>query len=371
MKTVLSVHGRTRWYDPHLLFLVFVLMLVGCSGVGTTAGRTGCPAVTTLQGAGSTFDAPLFNKLFSVYAGTPCGLSVNYYAAGSGAGISQLLNQLVDFGATDAPLTDRQLASSPHGTILHVPVTLGAVAISYHLSGVSAPLRLSGAVLADIYLGHVKSWDDPAIVGLNTGVVLPHRAIKVLYRSDGSGTTAIFTHYLAQMSPTWQRVVGAGTSVTFPVGSGEQGNGGVADQLSSMEGSIGYVELSYVTRLHLPTTSMENLAGAFVPPSIPGAQAAASGVKTIPADLRFYAVNAPGAQAYPIAGYSWVIVYRNPGDAEKGKALAQLLWWMLHDGQKYAEPLGYAPLPAGIVTRGEAQICAMTCGSSATSCFSR
>jgi len=327
--------------------------------------------VSSLSGEGSTFDAPLFNKLFSVYAGTPCGLTVEYYAAGSGAGISQLLNQLVDFAATDAPLTDRQQASSPNGTILHVPVTLGAVAISYHLTGVSSPLRLSGAVLAGIYLGSVKSWDDPAIIRLNAGVVLPHRAIQVFHRSDGSGTTAIFTHYLAQISPTWQRTVGAGTSVTFPVGSGEQGNGGVADALASTEGSIGYVELSYVTRLHLAAASMENMAGAFVSPSIAGAQAAAAGVKTIPADLRFYVVNAPGTQAYPITGYSWVIVYQKQGDGEKGKALAQLLWWMIHDGQKYPEPLGYAPLPADIVTKGEGQIRTMTCGTSTTSCFTR
>jgi phosphate transport system substrate-binding protein len=351
-----------------LLLVPFLLMLVGCAGSGTATDRTGCPTASSLQGAGSTFDAPLFNKLFSVYAGTPCGLSVEYYAAGSGAGMSQLLNQLVDFGATDAPLTDRQLGSLP-GTILHVPVTLGAVAISYHLTGVSSPLRLSGAVLADIYLGHVKSWDDPAIVGLNAGIVLPHRAIQVLYRSDGSGTTAIFTHYLAQISPTWQREVGAGTSVAFPVGLGEQGNGGVADQLSSTEGSIGYVELSYVTRLHLAAASMENMAGAFVSPSTAGAQAAAAGVKTIPADLRFYVVNAPGTQAYPITGYSWVIVYQKQGDGEKGKALAQLLWWMIHDGQKYAEPLGYAPLPSNIVTKSEVQIRSMTCGASTTSCL--
>jgi phosphate transport system substrate-binding protein len=202
MNTVLSVHGRTRWYDPRMLLLVpFLLMLVGCSGNGTATDRTGCPTVTTLRGAGSTFDAPLFNQLFSVYAGTPCGLSVEYYAAGSGAGISQMLNQLVDFGATDAPLTDRQLESLPNGPILHVPVTLGAVAISYHLTGVSSPLRLSGAVLAGIYLGHVKSWDDPAIASLNAGIVLPHRAIQVLHRSDGSGTTAIFMFTLIERGP--------------------------------------------------------------------------------------------------------------------------------------------------------------------------
>jgi phosphate transport system substrate-binding protein len=350
--------------------LPIVLLLAGCSS-SIANNRTGCSAVTALRGAGSTFDAPLFNKLFSVYAGTSCGFSVDYYATGSGAGISQFLNRLVDFAATDAPLTDRQLAGSPNGTILHVPVTLGAVAISYHLTGVSSPLHLSGTVLASIYQGHVKSWDDPAIVRLNAGVVLPHRPIQVLHRSDGSGTTAIFTRYLAQISPTWQRTVGAGTSVAFPVGVGKQGNGGIADALSSTEGSIGYIELSYVTRLHLAAASIENQTGAYVAPSIAGAQAAAAGVETIPADLRFYVVNAPGAQAYPIAGYSWVIVYRTASDGEKGKALAQLLWWMIHDGQTYAEPLGYAPLPAGIVSKGEGQIRSMRCGSNSVACFTR
>jgi phosphate transport system substrate-binding protein len=369
MNTILRVQCRMRWLHACLLFVLpFVLMLAGCSGEAFT-NHAGCPAVSSLSGEGSTFDAPLFNKLFSVYAGTPCGLTVEYYAAGSGAGISQLISQLVDFGATDAPLTDRQLANSPDGTILHVPVTLGAVAISYHLTGVSSPLRLSGAVLSAIYLGSVTHWDDPAIIRLNAGVHLPHRQIQVVHRSDGSGTTAIFTHYLAQISPMWQKAVGAGTTVAFPVGTGEQGNGGVADALTSTEGSIGYVELSYVTKFHLSAASIENKAGTFVSPSIAGAQTAAASLQAIPADLRFYAVNAGGIQAYPITGYSWVIVYRKQGDGEKGKALAHLLWWMIHDGQKYAEPLGYAPLPSNIVTKGEAQIRSMTCGTSTISCL--
>jgi phosphate transport system substrate-binding protein len=372
MNIVALVHRRTRWHDSCLLlFLPFVLLLVGCSGSTATTNRAACPAVAELVGEGSTFDAPLFNKLFSVYSGMPCGLSVEYYATGSGAGASRLLNQLVDFGATDAPLTDRQLASSSNGPILHVPVTLGAVAISYHLTGVSSPLRLTGEVVASIYLGKVTSWDDPAIVHLNAGVTLPHRAIQVLHRSDGSGTTAIFTHYLAQISPTWKRAVGASTNVSWPLGQGVQGNFGEASAIGETEGSIGYGESSYVASLHLSAASIQNAAGAYVSPSIAGAQAAAASFQAVPADLRFYVVNAGGAQAYPIAGYSWVIVYRHQGDEEKGKALAQLLWWMLHDGQQYARSLSYAPLPANIVTRGEGLLRVMTCGSSATACFNR
>jgi phosphate transport system substrate-binding protein len=324
-----------------------------------------------LSGAGSTFDAPLFNKLFAVYPTIPCGLTVNYYPVGSGAGAAQLLNQQADFGATDAPLTDRQLATSPNGAILHVPVMLGAVAISYHLTGLSSPLRLSGEVLANIYLGQVTAWDDPTIALLNPGMPLPHRAIQVLYRSDGSGTTAIFTHYLAAISPTWKSNVGTSTSVTWPVGVGEQGSGGVADALTNIEGSIGYVEWSYVVQKHLSAASIQNASGVFVLPSIASAQAAAASFQTVPADLRFYVVNGSGSAAYPIAGYSWAIVYQKQNDAERGKALAQLLWWMIHDGQQYAEPLQYAPLPTAIVTKGEAQIRAMVCGPTATPCWTK
>jgi len=267
-------------------------------------------------------------------------------------------------------LTDRQLAASPNGAILHVPVTLGVVAVSYHLNGISSPLRLSGEVVANIYLGQVTAWDDPSIAQLNPGVSLPHRSIQVLHRSDGSGTTAIFTHYLAEISPAWKAKVGAGgTSVAFPKGVGAQGSQGVTDQLSSTEGSIGYVEWSYVVKQHLSAALLQNAAGTFLAPSIAGAQAAAASFQTVPTDLRFYVVNAPGAASYPIAGYSWVIVYQKQNDAERGKALAQLLWWMIHDGQQYAEPLEYAPLPSEIVTKGEAQIRTMTCGTASTLCF--
>lgn len=355
-----------------LVLLVLCTVVAACGSdvqSNDSARRASCPSTSQLQGTGSTFDAPIFNKLFSVYPAVPCGVTVNYYPLGSGAGIAQLLNQLVDFGATDAPLTDRQLAASPNGAILHVPVTLGAVAISYHLAEASVPLRLTGAVLAAIYLGRITYWDDAAIAQLNPGVALPHRAISVLHRSDGSGTTAIFTHYLAAVSPAWKSRVGAGTSVTWPTGQGEKGSEGVTEALSATEGALGYVEYSYVVSHHLAAALLENAAGTFLAPSIAGAQAAATAFPTIPADLRFYIVNAPGVASYPIAGYSWVIVYRQQADAEKGRALALLLWWMIHDGQQYAQPLQYAALPAAVVSRGEAQIRAMSCGSSHTPCY--
>jgi phosphate transport system substrate-binding protein len=283
-------------------------------------------------------------------------------------GISMLLGQLADFGATDAPLTDRQLASSSHGTILHIPVTLGLVVISYHLDGVSVPLKLTSSILAAIYLGSITMWDDPAIGHLNPGVALPHLAIQVLHRSDGSGTTAIFTHYLASVSSEWKTRVGASTTVHWPVGQGEQGNGGIAEALGNTEGALSYLEWSYVVKLHLPAALLQNQAGAFLTPSIEGAQAAAASFPAIPTDLRLYIVNAPGGAAYPIAGYSWIIVYQQQSDAEKGKALASLLWWMVHQGQQYAEPLFYAPLPAAMVNRDEAQVRRLTCGSTHQLC---
>jgi phosphate transport system substrate-binding protein len=215
-----------------------------------------------------------------------------------------------------------------------------------------------------IFLGHITAWNDSAIAQLNPGVTLPSQTITVIHRSEGSGTTGIFTHYLAQVSSAWKAQVGAGYTVNWPVGAGFKGNGGVADAVQEITGSIGYVELSYALRLQLPYVMVQNAAGQYVAPSIQGAQAAATSVGSIPSDLRFYIVNAPGSDAYPISGYSYIIVYEQQVDTAKGQALANLLWWMIHDGQQYAEPLHYAALPAIMVTRSEAQIRAMICGSS-------
>ncbi len=367
-----SQYGRTLWKPLSAFFLLILsLILVACGQAGaqdaTNALGTPCPSTNALQGSGSTFDAPLFSKMFAAYAHVPCGLVVSYLGDGSGAGVNDLLEQNVDFAATDIPLTNGALARSQHGPILHIPVTLGSAAIIYHVIGVSSQLKLTGPVLADIFLGHITAWNDPAIAQLNPGVSLPPLSITVIHRADGSGTTGIFTHYLAQVSPTWNAKVGAGYVVNWPVGIGFNGNGGVADEVQNITGSIAYVELSYALRLQLPYAVIQNAAGQYVAPSIQGAQAAAASVGNIPADMRFYIVNAPGNDAYPISGYSFVIVYQKQDDTAKGQVLANLLWWMIHDGQQYAASLHYAALPATMVARSEAQIRAITCGSS--SCY--
>ena len=343
------------------------ILISACGGSTPPATGTGngCPATKALTGAGSTFDNPLFSKMFSVYPSVKCGINVNYQSVGSGAGINDLLQQIVAFGATDAPMSDTQLASSKAGPIIHIPVTLGAVAIVYNVPGVTTRIKLTGPIIAAIFLGTIKSWDDPQIKAVNTGVTLPHLTITVAHRSDGSGTTGIYTHYLAAVSPDWMLKVGAATTVNWPVGVGGKGSAGVAAVVQQTKGSIGYVELAYALANNIPYASIQNANGKFVDPSLDGAKADAEGVTTIPADLRFYIVNAPGDTAYPISGFSWAVVYQNQSNADKGQALANLLWWMTHDGQQYATPLNYVPLPATIVTKGEAQIQSMTCGGSA------
>ncbi|HCJ33911.1 MAG TPA: phosphate ABC transporter substrate-binding protein PstS [Ktedonobacter sp.] len=358
---------------PHVLaslstvaLLGMMLILAACGGSTSSTTGTGgstCPSTKQLNGAGSTFVNPLFSKMFTQYPSAKCGVNVNYQSVGSGAGINNLLQGIVDFGATDAPLSDAQLAQSTKGTILHIPVTLGAVAISYNLSAVSGHVNLTGPIIANIFLGTIKFWDDSQIKAVNAGVTLPHQSITVVHRSDGSGTTGIFTHYLAVVSTDWQSKVGAGTTVNWPTGVGGKGNAGVAAQIKSTPGSIGYNELAYVLANNISYAAVQNAAGKLVLPSIDGAKAAAAGVTTIPDDLRYYIVNAPGDGVYPISGYTWAIVYKNQSNADKGAAVANMLWWITHDGQQYSAPLKYAPLPDNIVSKDEAQIKAMQCGS--------
>ncbi|MBX5455954.1 MAG: phosphate ABC transporter substrate-binding protein PstS [Thermogemmatispora sp.] len=369
-----SHRGRPRLrYLGALLLLGLLALLAACgnsnssSGGTTTGSGSTCPSTKQLTGAGSTFDNPLFSKMFQEYPKVQCGINVNYQAVGSGAGINNLLQHIVDFGATDAPMTNDQLNKSTSGPILHIPVTIGAVAISYNLSGVSQ-LKLTGPILAAIYEGKITTWDDPQIKAINSGINLPHKNITVVHRSDGSGTTSIFTHYLSAVSSDWQSKVGAGTTVNWPTGVGAKGNSGVAGQVKNTDGGIGYVELSYVLANNIPYALLQNAAGKFVAPSLDSAKADAESFSNIPADLRFYIVNGSGDNAYPITGFSWVVVYQNQSNSDKGQALARLLWWMVHDGQQYAQPLNYVPLPDTIVSKDEAQIKAMRCGSSA--CYS-
>lgn len=354
-----------------LLSLLLVLSACGgssggSSGTGSTASGPQCPSTNGLTGAGSTFDFPLFSKMFSEYAKTGCKIQVNYQSVGSGAGKTQFLQQTVDFGATDGPMTDQELAKTQNGPILHIPVTIGSEAISYNLSAVPASthLKFTGPLIADIYLGNVKFWDDPAITKINSGVTLPHQSISVVHRSDGSGTTAIFTKYLAAVSPNWSSKVGAGSTVNWPTGIGGKGNEGVASSVRTTAGAIGYNELAYVLKNNIQYGQMQSKDGEFLSPSLDTSKAAAQNYATIPADLRFYIVNSPGKNSYPISGYSWAVVYQNQRTPAQGQALAQTLWWMIHDGQQYSPDLSYAPLPDNIVKLDEAQVKKMQCGGS-------
>ena len=353
-----------------LLGLTLILILAACGGSSTSNSGSGtptasCPSTSQLNGGGSTFINPLFSKMFAEYPNAKCGVNVNYQSIGSGAGINDLLQGIVDFGATDAPMTDAQLASSTKGPILHIPVTIGAVAISYNLTGVSGHLNLTGPIIANIYLGTVKYWDDASIKAINSGVSIPHQTIAVVHRSDGSGTTGIFTHYLSAISPDWMSKVGAGTTVNWPTGVGAKGNSGVAAQVKSTAGAIGYNELGYVLTNSIQYAAVQNANMKYVVPSVDSAAAAAMNIdkSTIPADLRFFFVNAPGDATYPITGFSWAIVYQNQTNTDKGMAIANMLWWVIHDGQQYSTALGYVPLPQSVVTLSEAQIKSMKCGS--------
>ena len=354
----------THFITAAVLALVVLLTACGNSSSGTTTGSgSSCPATKSLTGAGSTFINPLFSKMFAEYPNAKCGANVNYQSVGSGAGINDLLKGIVEFGATDAPMSDTQLAQSTKGPIIHIPVTIGAVAISYNLSGVSDHVKLSGPVIASIFLGTVKFWDDQQIKALNSGVNLPHQSITVVHRSDGSGTTGIFTQYLTAVSPEWKSKVGAGTTVNWPTGVGGKGNAGVAAQVKSTAGAIGYNELAYVLTNNIQYAAVQNANGKAVLPSVDSAKTAAGNISTIPPDLRFYFVNAPGDGSYPITGFTWAIVYQKQTNADKGWAVADMLWWVTHDGQQYATPLNYVPLSDTIVSKDESQIKSMTCGS--------
>ncbi|HEX9015623.1 MAG TPA: phosphate ABC transporter substrate-binding protein PstS [Chloroflexota bacterium] len=322
---------------------------------GTGASAPAAAAAKELTGAGATFPYPLYSKWFDVYA-TQKGVKINYQSVGSGAGIQQLTAKTVDFGASDAPMTDDQIKATGQD-VLHIPTTMGPVAITYNLPGVQSGLKLSGDTLAGIFLGTIKKWNDPKITADNAGVNLPNTDIVVVHRSDGSGTSNIFTDYLSTISPEWQSKVGKGTSVNWPVGLGAKGNEGVAGGVKEQAGGVGYVELAYAVQNKLPYASMKNAAGKFVDPSLDSTTAAASGAASkMPADLRVSIVNAPGDAAYPISGYTYILVYKNQTDAAKAKALVEFLWWAVHDGESYASNLLYAPLPKDVVAKDEAQI---------------
>ena len=311
-------------------------------------GANPLAAQLLINGAGATFPYPIYSKWFDEYSKVDPTVHFNYQSIGSGGGQKQILERTVDFGASDGPMSDQNLAKAS-GKILHVPTVAGADVVTYNLPG-NPTLKFDGPCLADIFLGKITKWNDPRIAGQNPGVNLPGDDIVVVHRSDGSGTTYIFVDFLSSVSPAWESKVGRSTSVKWPTGLGAKGNEGVTGQIKQMPGSIGYVELVYAMQNQLPYASVKNAAGHYIVPSIASVTAALETAK-IPEDFRFSMVNPPGEEAYPIAGATWLLIYEQQRDAEKGRKLVEFLRWAMKDGEKMAPSLNYAPLPPALVTR--------------------
>jgi phosphate transport system substrate-binding protein len=305
---------------------------------------------TTVNGAGATFPNPMYQKWFSEYHKAHPDIQFNYQSIGSGGGIRQVLAQTVDFGASDGPMTDEQL-SQAKTKILHIPTVMGAVVPAYNVPGVSGELKFTPEALAGIFLGKITTWNDPAIAKANPGVNLPNQSIIVVHRSDGSGTTYIFTDYLSKVSSEWANGPGKGTSVKWPVGLGGKGNEGVAGMIRQMQGGIGYIELIYAVQNKIDYGSVKNAGGAFVKASLDSVTAAAASVKSMPADFRVSITNAPGKDAYPISSFTWLLIPEKSKEAAKGKILADFLTWMVDDGQKMTAELTYAPLPGSVAEK--------------------
>ena len=323
--------------------------VAGCGSNVTDQQKAPQDQQVQINGAGATFPTPIYSKWFDEYYKSHASVRINYQSIGSGAGIRQLVNQTVFFGATDAPMTDEQLKSAP-GPILHLPTVLGAVVPIYKIQDLNAELKFSGPVLADIYLGKIKKWNDPAIAKLNAGVKLPNTDITVVHRSDGSGTTYIWADYLAKVSPEWKMKVGVGASPNWPVGVGGKGNEGVSGLVTQSPGSIGYVELIYALQNKISYGQVQNVNGEFVKATVDSVTAAAAGAAPdMPADFRVSITNAPGPGVYPISSFTWLLLYENPMDKAHSQAMVDFMKWALADGQKYCADLGYAPLPAKVV----------------------
>ncbi|MHB9143177.1 MAG: phosphate ABC transporter substrate-binding protein PstS [Paludibacter sp.] len=315
-----------------------------------------------LNGAGATFPAVIYSKWFDEYKNLT-GVQFNYQAIGSGGGIKQITEGTVDFGASDGPMSDKQLneAKSKQNTnILHIPTVMGAVVVAYNVLGVSG-LNLDGTVLADVYLGKILKWNDAAIKKLNPKLNLPNASIVVAHRSDGSGTSFIFTDYLSKVSKEWETKVGTGTSVNWPVGLGGKGNDGVAGLVKQTVGSLGYVELAYAVQNKITYANMKNKAGKFVEASFESVSAAAEGAaKNMPSDLRVSITDPDGKNSYPISGFTWLLIYQNMKNETKAAALVKFLKWAMGKGQSFATELYYAPLPKAVVKMCEKNIATIT-----------
>ena len=321
------------------------------ASLGVVGLLVGGAAAQTIQinGAGATFPYPIYSKWFSEYNKLHSNIQINYQSVGSGAGIQQVIKQTVFFGATDGPMTEEQQQNAP-GKILHFPTVLGAVVPVYNIPNVTAELKFSGPLLADIFLGKVTKWNDPAIAKLNGGVTLPATDITVAHRADGSGTTYIWVDYLSKVSPEWKSKVGINTSVKWPTGVGGRGNEGVASVVSQTPGAIGYVELIYALQTKTAYGAVQNMAGEFTKASVASVTAAAAAAASqMPADFRVSITNAPGKGVYPISSFTWLLLYENAKDKTQAKTMVDFLKWALADGQKFAPELGYAPLPEAVV----------------------
>jgi phosphate transport system substrate-binding protein len=347
-----------------------LLFAIACGG-DKQNGSTPATASTRsgsvdLTGAGATFPYPLYSKWFADYADAT-GVKINYQSIGSGGGIRQISEGTVDFGATDGPMKDDELAKAK-GPILHIPTVLGAVVVTYNIPGLTTPLNLTGDVIADIFAGKIKKWNDPRIAALNSGAKLPTSDILVVHRSDGSGTTYVFTDYLTAVSASWKAGPGKGKEVSWPVGLGGKGNEGVAGQVKQTPGAIGYVELAYAKQNNLPFAAIKNASGKFVLPSVDAVTAAAAATaEKLPenTDYRLSIVNAAGDNAYPISSFTWILVYQQQPDSVKGKKLVDFLRWALTDGEKQATALDYAPLPESMAARLQQRIGTIKIGAGA------
>jgi phosphate transport system substrate-binding protein len=348
-----------------------VLVLAACGGGDNGGGASpgdmakqagGGEGGATLMGAGASFPFPIYSKWFSEY-GKANPLRVNYQPIGSGGGIRQVTEGTVDFGASDAPMNEEELAKAPG--MLHIPTVLGSVAVTYNVPGVTQPLRLDGAAVAGLFMGTIKKWNDPAIAALNPGVTLPDQDVIPVYRTDGSGTTYVFTDYLGAVSPEWKQGVGVGKSVRWPHGLGAKGNEGVTGAIKQTPGSVGYVELAYATQNNLPAAALRNAGGQFVQPTVESTAAAGENlgaqIQQHP-DFRVSLVNLPGAQTYPITAWTYLLVPPHVQDCAKANAIAGLVRWSLAEGDQYARDLHYAPLPPAIEQQVLGQLGRLTCG---------
>ncbi len=336
------------------LCVAIALVAAGCQCSSGSGGAI------KLNGAGASFPAPLYSRWLHDYRRASPTVQVNYQSVGSGAGITQILQRTVDFGASDAPMSDAELAKAT-SPILHIPTALGAVVLTYNAPGVPAGLRMSPETLVKVLLGEIATWDHPALVTENPGTTLPSLPMTVVYRTDGSGTTAVFTDYLGKVSPAWKDRVGVGKAVKWPVGTGGKGNEGVMGHIKNTPGAIGYVELEYASRAGMPMVTLKNRHGDWVVPETAGVTAAAAGA-TIPDDFRVSITDSPAPGAWPIAAFTYILIYAEHPDAVRGKALARFLWWAVSEGQVSAAKMNYGRLPEALITRVKARLGELTAG---------